>query len=475
MTDSLIGRTIAEKYLVEAQLGEGGMGHVYLAEHVLMGRKVAVKVMHPAMARSPDAITRFHREAANASRINHPNVAAIYDFGDADGTLYLVMELIEGETLTALLNRLGPLPLVRAAGILEQAAGALAAAHHLGIVHRDLKPDNIMIARQIDGRDWVKVVDFGIAKSTAAERGSQTVTTVGVSIGTPEFMSPEQLAGERLDGRSDVYALGLVFYNMLTGALPYPAPTSKETLVRRLTAPPRSLRDSRPDVAWPAALEAAIARALAPEVDARYPSAIDFAREVASAVATVSGERTVLAPVTAAPVPALVPAPTTPIPASANPPRQPTRVLSSAAPAAAPAPARGVRWGRWAIALLLIAVLGVGGGLAWRASGGGVDRDLARVRRSLQRTTTMLAAGEPLRARAAYRQAQDAIVEFRRRHDDPAAWRQLDSLVATFRQRALGACVDARARVGDTETASQFPCEAPTAPRAPRRNLRRQQ
>src|SRR4051812_23239736 len=163
--DSLVGQIIADRYRVLSLLGEGGMGRVYLAEHVRMGRKSAVKVLNPALAASDDGVTRFNREAANASRINHPNVASIYDFGEtSDGTLYLAMEFVEGETLTALLAREVRVDVVRAAQLIKQAADALAAAHHLGIVHRDLKPDNIMIARQLDGKDWVKVVDFGIAK-----------------------------------------------------------------------------------------------------------------------------------------------------------------------------------------------------------------------------------------------------------------------------------------------------------------------
>src|SRR6185437_15261633 len=154
--DPLIGQVIADRYQVLQLLGEGGMGRVYLAEHVRMGRKSAVKVMSPNLALSAEAI----------SRINHPNVAQIYDFGEtSDGMLYLAMEFVEGETLRQLIERDGPMPAPRAADITMQVAGALAAAHHLGIVHRDLKPDNVMIARHHDGTDWVKVVDFGIAKT----------------------------------------------------------------------------------------------------------------------------------------------------------------------------------------------------------------------------------------------------------------------------------------------------------------------
>ena len=287
--DRLIGQVIADRYHITALIGEGGMGRVYLAEHVRMGRKSALKVMSPALATTADAITRFNREASNASRINHPNVAAIYDFGETpDGLLYLAMEYVEGETLHALINRGGPLPAARAAAITKGAADALHAAHHLGIIHRDLKPDNIMLSRQLDGSDWVKVVDFGIAKSMGSQgpSGGQTVTTAGVSLGTPEYMSPEQLAGERLDHRTDIYSLGLVLFNMLTGALPYPRLTSKETLVRRLTSRPAGLAEVRPDIDWPAPLQAVLDRALAPEPEHRYASVADLGREVIDAAAS---------------------------------------------------------------------------------------------------------------------------------------------------------------------------------------------
>ena len=164
--ENLVGSVIADRYHVLRKLGEGGMGQVYLAEHVKMGRKSAIKVMNPSMSHDPDAIGRFNREAANASRISHNNVAAIYDFGETpEGLIYLAMEYIEGEPLTKIMERTGALPPARAADIARQVAEALEAAHELGIVHRDLKPDNIMIATAKDGRDVVKVVDFGIAKA----------------------------------------------------------------------------------------------------------------------------------------------------------------------------------------------------------------------------------------------------------------------------------------------------------------------
>jgi serine/threonine protein kinase len=303
--DPLIAQLVADRYRILSAVGEGGMGRVYLAEHVRLGRKCAVKVINRVLATTSDAVSRFNREASNACKINHPNVAQVYDFGEmADGTLYLAMEYVDGETLDAVISRQGPLPAPRAASITKQIADALYAAHHLGIVHRDLKPENVMVAKHLDGTDWVKVVDFGIAKTVQRDgSGSQTVTTAGVSLGTPEYMSPEQLAGETLDHRTDIYSLGLLLFNTLTGELPYPKVTSKETLVRRLISRPRTLAEVEPKITWPAALQQALDRALAPEVGDRYDSVAEFGRAVVQAVgqppsavtaaATVVSERAV--------------------------------------------------------------------------------------------------------------------------------------------------------------------------------------
>jgi serine/threonine-protein kinase len=282
----LVGSIIAERYHVLRKLGEGGMGQVYLAEHVKMGRKSAVKVMNPGMVHDADAISRFNREAANASRINHPNVAGIYDFGEtADGLIFLAMEFIEGEPLTALVESTGALPPMRAAEIARQAADALTVAHEMGIVHRDLKPDNIMIARNRDGSDCVKVVDFGIAK--AADNQAQKVTRTGLVVGTPEYMSPEQLAGDKLDGRSDVYSLALVAFNMLTGLLPFPSETAQESMIMRLTDKPRSLVEMKPDGTWPPEVQAVMDRALERDAKLRYQTANEFARALYAALATM--------------------------------------------------------------------------------------------------------------------------------------------------------------------------------------------
>ena len=273
--NDLVGSIIGERYHVLKKLGEGGMGQVYLAEHVKMGRKSAVKVMNPGMVHDADAISRFNREAANASRINHPNVAGIYDFGEtSDGLIYLAMEFIEGESLTSLVEKSGALPPARAADIAKQAADGLSVAHDMGIVHRDLKPDNIMIAKNRDGSDCVKVVDFGIAKAAGAE--NQKVTKTGLVVGTPEYMSPEQLAGDKLDGRSDVYSLALVAFNMLTGKLPFEGETAQESMIMRLTDEPKSLAAMKPDTSWSPEVQAVMVKALQRRVGDRYQKAADF-------------------------------------------------------------------------------------------------------------------------------------------------------------------------------------------------------
>jgi eukaryotic-like serine/threonine-protein kinase len=282
-TGDLVGSIIADRYHVVKKLGEGGMGQVYLAEHVKMGRKSAVKVMNPGMTQDPDAISRFNREASNASRINHPNVAAIYDFGETpEGIIYLAMEFVEGDSLTSIIEKNGALAPQRAGDILRQAGEALAVAHDLGIVHRDLKPDNIMIARNREGTDVVKVVDFGIAK--AGNNEAQKVTKTGLVVGTPEYMSPEQLAGDTLDGRSDIYSLGLVAFNMLTGKLPFPSETVQESMIMRLTDRPRTLSEMHPNVGWPQELQDVLDKALARSAKDRYQSASQFGNDFAAAV-----------------------------------------------------------------------------------------------------------------------------------------------------------------------------------------------
>ncbi|MBX6366190.1 MAG: serine/threonine protein kinase, partial [Gemmatimonadetes bacterium] len=276
----LSGLVVGGRYRVHRRLGAGGMGTVYLAEHVRMGRRCALKVLSRALSEDAEAASRFAREAANASRVSHPNVATVYDFGETDdGLIYLAMEYVEGEPLSRLVEREGRLPAERAVGIACQIATGLAAAHRAGVVHRDLKPDNVLVAVGEDGGDLVKVIDFGIAK--AAHDAEQDLTRTGFVVGTPRYMSPEQLVGEPADGRSDLYALGCILFEMLTGDAPWGGATPAG-VTRRLTEAPPHPRALDPRI--PVALDGAIVRLLAREREERYPGAEAAAAALARAV-----------------------------------------------------------------------------------------------------------------------------------------------------------------------------------------------
>ena len=278
----LSGTTLADRYVVTDLLGEGGMGKVYLAQHVRLPQRAAIKVLRRELVSDPSARARFNREAANASRIDHDRVARVYDFGEtADGLVYLAMEYVAGRTLRSILAD-GPLPPARAAAIVTQIADGLDAAHALRIIHRDLKPDNVLVVEGADGRDRVKVVDFGIAKAIGADEGALTRT--GFVVGTPQFMSPEQLLGAPVDVPSDVYALALVAFQCLTGEMAFDATTPERTLATRLTSAPRRLSEAKSDVPWPPAVEAVFEAALSREPERRPASAGAFARALADAI-----------------------------------------------------------------------------------------------------------------------------------------------------------------------------------------------
>ncbi|MDQ8154651.1 MAG: serine/threonine-protein kinase [Gemmatimonadota bacterium] len=371
----LMGSVVADRYHILKKLGEGGMGQVYLAEHVKMGRKSALKVMNPGMNQDADAIARFNREASNASRLNHPNICAIYDFGETpDGLIYLAMEFIEGMSLTALVEKSGALPPARAASIIHQSADALQVAHDAGIVHRDLKPDNIMIAKNRDGTDLAKVVDFGIAKAHSSD--AQKVTKTGMVVGTPEYMSPEQLSGDKLDGRSDIYSLALVAFNCLTGKLPFPGESAQEAMIARLIEQPKTLAEMRPDVAWPADVQAVMDKALARDATERYQSAAQFGRELWAACesmpasqAAEAGTQVLSAPAATA---AAASVPKTRVATPGEGGKTVAAPAAKAAPAAAePAavPAKKANTGLIAAAVIGIAVLGGGGYLMMGGNG----------------------------------------------------------------------------------------------------------
>ncbi len=289
--DALIGTVIADRYRVETILGEGGMGKVYLAEHVRMKRKSALKIMRSALVGDVEALQRFTREAESASQIAHPNIASIYDFGETDdGVVYIAMEYVDGEPLSSKLERELAIHPDATADVLGQAADALQAAHDMGILHRDLKPDNIMLARRPDNTYQVKLVDFGIARTM--ESDDHKLTRTGFAVGTPQYMSPEQLAGDQLDARSDQYSLALVAFVALTGKDAFPAETSKESLVARLTSRPQSLQEAKQDVRWPAALQQIFDKALSPEPNDRYLMVREFAEALASAISTMTPSQT---------------------------------------------------------------------------------------------------------------------------------------------------------------------------------------
>ncbi|MEO8621812.1 MAG: serine/threonine-protein kinase [bacterium] len=289
--DSLIGRVLADRYHILKRIGEGGMGRVYLGEHVKMNRQCAIKVMSPALVNDAGSAARFAREASNAARIIHPNVAAVFDYGESDGLIYLVMEFVDGEPLARTLTREAPLALERAIDLASQIADALGAAHELGIVHRDLKPDNILITRTRTGREIVKVVDFGIAKAIQEGVG-EGLTRTGQVIGTPEFMSPEQLLGDPVDARSDLYALGCILHLMLTAAPPFDAPTREQMIKQRLSRDVPHLHELDP--ALPDTVARIVARLLARSPAERYGSATELKDALAGTHARRSGVQRVI-------------------------------------------------------------------------------------------------------------------------------------------------------------------------------------
>jgi eukaryotic-like serine/threonine-protein kinase len=378
--DPLIGLTIGN-YRVSQKLGEGGMGAVYLAEHPHIGKKVALKILHAEFASNNDVVTRFFNEAKAVNDIGHPNIVDIVDYGvlttgpSGEGLVYFIMEFLPGITLTELIRRESPVPPERALNICLQVADALAASHKANIVHRDLKPDNIILIQRGREKDFVKLLDFGIAKLTGDQPGSRRTRT-GLVMGTPAYMSPEQCEGRgNVDHRADVYALGIVLYEMITGRVPFYGEGYGEVLVQHLTQappPPSTIRGLIPPH-----VEQVILKALEKRPEMRFPTMDEMSKALMDPVGYVEARggianflRTEITPTNepVAPVSRLTPSPAsrlTPVPGSVT---TPTTLGGSAGQAVgAPGGSKkgliiGAGVAAIAVGVILMIVLGGGGG-----------------------------------------------------------------------------------------------------------------
>jgi len=312
-----IGQTVGNYHLLSI-LGRGGMGTVYAGEHVYIGKRVAVKVLHPRFAKYEDAVKRFLREARAASSINHPNIVDVTDFGPLnDGGVFFTMEYLEGSSLEDVIDKNGALPLHRALNVANQLALALAAAHDKGIIHRDLKPDNIMLIPRPGRRDlirmvapapsdpgasrfviekeemydFVKILDFGIAKVLNRDETSPSQTLAGAVFGTPEYMSPEAARGDEVDLRSDVYSVGVILFDMCTGRPPFEAEAAAEVLAMHINKPPPNARDFAPELEVTEGTAQLIYRAMQKDPNARHQNMDEFRDELQNCYGSIAFKR----------------------------------------------------------------------------------------------------------------------------------------------------------------------------------------
>ncbi len=345
---SRLSQALGSSYTLEGEIGRGGMGVVFTARDERLKRQVAVKVLPPELAFREEIRLRFVREAETAARLSHPHIVPIHSVGESpDGLVYFVMAYVDGESLGAKLKRRGRLPPDESRRIMQETADALGAAHAFGIIHRDVKPDNILLE---GSRGRVVVTDFGIAKALSSTTGGATLTATGVAIGTPHYMSPEQAAGDReIDGRSDIYSLGVVAYQMLAGELPFQAPTVPGILMKHITERAPLITDRRPEV--PEDLAACVMRSLEKDPDDRWPTADALRRALEARSATMYRPRRSSSP-------------------------SPSRGVR-APPLPAPPPLRGRATGR-----------------AGRAGGAAVDQRAQRLDRMRDRPT-LAPSGEP--------------------------------------------------------------------------------
>ena len=276
----LSGRVIDGRFQMEMRVGEGGMAYVYRAKDRETGRLVAVKVLMSRLAGDQEAVARLRREAQVAIRLDHPNVCGTLAWGEAAGMPYLVMPFLDGETLSRRETRHGPMPPGLALPLLGQLCGGLQHAHDAGVLHRDLKPENVMLVTGESGAERAVVMDFGLAKESVVGPEVQKLTATGIVLGTPEFMSPEQIRGKPLDARSDIFSLGVLGFELLTGRLPFEGNTAQETMLAHLTGQPLRLRQANPGLSE--ALERVLAESLAHQPEKRFQRMSDFADALTS-------------------------------------------------------------------------------------------------------------------------------------------------------------------------------------------------
>jgi serine/threonine protein kinase/tetratricopeptide (TPR) repeat protein len=373
--DPLLGRTLNGKYRVESEIGQGAMGTVYLGEHIGLRKKVALKVLHSDMQVSDESLQRFQREGMAAGRFNHPHAIQIFDFDRSDAerggarVFYLAMEYVEGVNLTLFLKQRGRLPVDLAVKLARQVLSCLAEAHRHGIVHRDLKPDNIMVSEGSRGEMRVKVLDFGLSKLVDRRLNSSFVTQPGRLLGTPLYMAPEQVAGDDADERSDVYAAGLILYEMLAGERPFREKDATQLFLTRPTAEAPSLRANVPDIAVPDQLETLLLRALERDRTKRYQTAEEMLNaldEVPMIVDSISASWN---------------ARTTRHVASSSPPARTstTQPAPGAGEAAPRAPRSRERRVRFAV-MIVLAIIAFRGVQMWNEGRGGAGSRPARAR-----------------------------------------------------------------------------------------------
>ncbi len=295
--DPLLGETLGGRYTITKLLGEGGMGRVYEAERKIAGlsQRVAVKTLHPHLSKDPGIVARFHRECQTVAQLKHPNTIRVEDFGQApDGTLYIAMEFVEGPNCAKILEDHGAMSPERVERILSQVCVSLSEALKRGIVHRDLKPENIVLTTVGDEVDVVKLLDFGIAarKDSVDAQKEQKLTQQGMVLGTPPYMSPEQFSGRELDARSDIYSLGVMAYEMLSGRLPFEANTPWEWATKHMTAQPFPFEDTPTVSDAPGKMKAAIMRAMSKKPDERQATVREFFEELSIGAGRMLGATT---------------------------------------------------------------------------------------------------------------------------------------------------------------------------------------